>query len=207
MTAIEKVSAAFDRYVKTPLATSAKGEPLLLVQDDHNAQLIAKTMQTNCGENWTLQSVIDLVRDLNFAKQLHWTIQPGHEAPAQQPAPPQPQPQPKRDTRTKEQKLYESGERVYSHRASPQDQAAEIARHDHARNRLKQLFQVASPERAEFNKRLHDIALYTEITHGRVNRTGTYRERERMRNALRQAYPQYADQIITPDSERPDVRF
>jgi hypothetical protein len=201
------------RYASTPFGRAKNGAPLVLStageDGDHNAQRIRQRMdEVYANAAWTLQGLLDILANtdttLEFKKTLKWQIKPGWTPPVEAPPPAAPT---VKDTRTKTQKLQDLGIAPITHKKTVEDERAEQQRHQEARDRLKKLFHPVSPEQAAFRKKLHDIAVYQEITNGRINRTSTYREREQMRQELRKEYPAFADQVVTPESERPDVKF
>jgi hypothetical protein len=201
MTAIEKVCAMFERYAKVPLALSVRGEPLLLVQDDFNANLIVAQMRELYGESWSLQGIVDLVRDLTFAKQLHWQIQPGW-APTQeqQPTAPPTSAQPK-DVRTREQKLRDAGVFVRTDKATAEDVKAQENRHAESREKLKALF-TDDPKRIAFDDELRSAnQIQVTTSPGIISRVKSYAAREEARKQIRLKYPRYAHLAIQPDSE------
>jgi hypothetical protein len=150
---------------------------------------------------WTLQGLLDILANtdatLEFKKTLKWQIKPGWTLPVEAlPAAPI-----VKDTRTREQKLRDAGQFVRTDRASAEDVAADKARHDAARNKLKVLFD-GNTNRAEFDRKLHDVNVYVEVLGNRIDRAKTNRVKEQMRVELRKQYPQFSELLKQPESER-----
>jgi hypothetical protein len=199
MTQLENVIQLFDKYARIPLSRSAKDEPLILVQDDHNVNTIVAKMRELYGESWSLQRIVDLVQDLNFAKQLHWQIQPGYQAPLEPVAPPTPRA--KVDGRDRFNKLVDAGMTPQTHKASVADQQAEKQRHDAARDELKGLFS-GDPKRTAFDDELRSAnQIQITTSPGIISRVKSYAAREEARKQIRLKYPKYAHLAAQPESE------
>jgi hypothetical protein len=196
-----KVSLQLEAYTKRPLSKSADGVPLLLLNSDKNAAtIVAEMNRLYPGQAFTLQRCLDLIQG-EFGKQLEWRADPTYRK-VEAPPPALPTPiSTHKDTRTREQKLQDAGERVYTHKASAQDQADEKARHDAARDKLKALFS-GDPKRAEFDRKLRDVNVYVEVLGNRIDRAKTNRVKEQMRVELRKQYPQFSELLKKPESER-----